>query len=254
VGLSYEPVDHIAIRFTGNDVAPVTTGCKELAAVISAAEDLLVAMMGDEHEDQHATPLCLVSVEDKSLGLKFAVHMALGMTLWLDLAAVINTKQFEVMNPKARQALSEIVSFVKRKNCTASLISPSGTIATFDYTIELPVEQKVKGRTSILGEVIRVGGEEPRIRIRLPSGKTLTCDTSETIAKELGHCLYEPVTCNGVATWDFDTNEVLKFKIEKARTFTKVPASKAFEDLAKAMPSVVNRLQKTGLEYADDDE
>lgn len=107
------------------------------------------------------------------------------------------------------------------------------------YNITLPVEFKFRGGSSLIGQVVRVGGEEPKVRLKLPSGKVLSCDTSEHVAKELGHRLYETVTCKGYATWDYATGEVLKFKIETVGKFRKVPASVAFENLAEAMPSVI---------------
>ena len=241
----------ISLRFAGNEVAPQTTRCKELAAVISAAEDLLLALMGEDAEDQSPIPLCLVSIETQSLGLKFAVHMAMGLVLWQDMAAIINSGRFERMAPKVRQAFGEIVSFVKRKGCTAYLgDSEHGTIATFDFNISIPAESKFRCASSIIGEVVRVGGSDPKVRVKLPSGRVLSCDTTEAVARQIGHMLYEPVTCNGRATWDYETGELLGFKIEKVRAFQKVRASDAFGCLANAMPSVIARLSQRGIEYA----
>ncbi len=243
-------MEHISLKFTGNGVAPANTRCKELAALILAAEELLLSMNDDDADEPGELPLCLVEVQDKSLGLKFAAMIA-GVTVWLDVASIINTGRFDKMNPKARQAFGEIVSFVKRRGCSASLVdSTRGVIASFDYSISLPADQKFRGKSSILGEVLRVGGEEPKVRLRLPSGKTLSCDTSESVARELGHRLYDFVTCTGVATWDYATGEVLRFRIEKARAFNRVPASKAFANLAAAMPIGASKLAEAGIEYA----
>lgn len=247
-------VDHISLRFVGNGVAPVTTRCKELAAVISATEDLVSAMYGEMDEDEDGEiQVCLVSLEDKSLGLKFtALKMAIVVALWSDLAAIVNTGKFETLNPKARESLIEIVSFVRKKNCRAFLgHTRNDTLATFDSSITLPSELKFRGRSSLIGEVVRVGGDDPKVRLRLPSGgKPLTCETTEAIARELGHRLYEIVICKGTATWDYATGEILKFRIDEVGTFKKVTASKAFESLAAAMPSVVERLRVEGIQYA----
>lgn len=214
--------------------------------MITATEDLLSAMMDDSDEEE-SIPLCLVSLEDKSLGLGFAsLQMAAAMVLWQEFAAVINTGNFEKLVPKARQSLVEIVSFVKKKECTVFVEdSERGVMASFDYNITLPAELKFHGGSSLIGEVVRVGGADPKVRLKLPSGKFLSCDTTESIAKELGHRLYETVTCKGNATWDYTTGEVLRFRIEHVGTFKKVSASKAFENLAAAMETVIPNLMQS---------
>ena len=252
-------MEHISLRFVGNGVAPVTTRCRELAAIISATEDLIAAMSeqvredwDEEREDGEGMPVCLVSVEDRSLGLRFtAFQMALALSTWGHIAAIINTGRFEQLNPKATASLGEIISFVKKKGCRALLgDTTNDSLAVFDSNLSLPAEFKFKGRSSLIGEVVRVGGVEPKVGLRLASGKTLTCETTESIAMELGHRLYDIVSCKGTATWDYAKGEVLKFRIDEVGSFRQVTSSQAFENLAAAMHAVVERLRTDGLQYA----
>ena len=58
-----------------------------MAALIKAAEDLVLAMSEsddyDEDEDGEISPLCLLEIENTSLKLKFAAtHMLLVMLAW----------------------------------------------------------------------------------------------------------------------------------------------------------------------------
>lgn len=239
-------VDHVALRFIGDGVSPSTTRCRELATVISAVEDLILSLAEESEAEDIDVPLCLVALEDKSLGLKFAAtQIVMTMALWQEFAAVINTGNFERLSPKAMHSVEEVVSFVKKKHCLALVEdSQNGVIASFDYNIALPVGQKLRGHSSLIGQVIRVGGEEPKIRLKLPSGRVVSCETTQEIAKNLGHRLYDSVTCKGNAIWDYTTGEVLKFRIDEVGAFRMTSASEAFHALAEAMPAVIAGWEK----------
>ncbi|RYD21742.1 MAG: hypothetical protein EOP88_10350 [Verrucomicrobiaceae bacterium] len=240
--------EFLSIRFTGGGVAPDNTRCKELASVIAATESLLSAMWAD-HDDADPVFLSLVSLEHQSIGLKFAAfQMALALALWQDLAVVINTGRFDKMPAKARVHLAEISSFVKRRGCTAILgSSQTESLASFDSSLALPQNLSFKGDSSLVGEVIGVGGISPKVKLKLGTGRSISCETSEVIAKELGHRLYETVHCFGTATWDNETLEVLKFQIREVGEFKRVKVSRAFEDLASSIPSTMNRWQSLGI-------
>lgn len=118
----------------------------------------------------------------------------------------------------------------------------------FKTDFSLPENLFLKGGTSVLGKVVRVGGKEPKLRLQLPSGKVLTCETSEPIAKQLGHKLYETVVCKGEAVWDLSSNEITKFRIKEVGPFRESLASDAFDKLSQAMPLSLNRWRSEGID------
>ena len=167
-----------------------------------------------------------------------------------NIAAAVNTGRFDGMSVKARASLGEIVNFVKRRQCHVELSDSkhSEPIARITPEFSLPEDYTLTGRTSLIGTVVRVGGGSPKVSLKLPTGKTLHCDTSEEIAKALGHRLYDVVTCKGEACWDIETNQVIKFKIKDVGGFKDCRASEAFAALAGAMPDTIKRWRSEGLE------
>jgi hypothetical protein len=61
---------------------------------------------------------------------------------------------------------------------------------------------------------MRVGGETPKARIRMITGKTLSCDVTEELAQQLGERLYQRISLHGKATWDNKNHQLEEFKID----------------------------------------
>lgn len=246
-------VSFLSLRFTGNGIAPEGAKCRELAGVIASVEGMIAAIlaeMGEDLDDEDsAFSLSLVAIADESIGLKFkSAQIAIALVAWVGVADAINTGIFSSLPPKARERLSEVVGFVRKKGCSAILGSSEvDSLARFDSSINIPAPAKFKGGTTVLGEVVGVGGKDPKVRMKLASGKVLSCDTTEEIAKELGHRLYDLVTCKGQAVWDNDSGHIMKFRIFSVGNFKKIKVSEAFESLAAAMPLTVERWNDLGL-------
>ncbi len=208
-----------------------------------------MTVASDDDDEDHSIPVCLVSLEDQSLGLKYqSIRMSAALLAWGTLGTVVNTGKFDLMSAKARMSLSCIANFVKKKDCVAEIQnSHHGVIAKFDSSLSIPSQKKIKGKTTVIGEVVRVGGSLPKVRLRLASGKELSCDTSESVARELGHRLYDTITCRGSAVWDYTSNEILSFKIETVGAFRKGKASEAFAALSEAIPETLSDWNDRGI-------
>ncbi len=250
-----ESREFIALRFAGNGVNPGTTRCRETAAIIRAAEDMVLAIIADyddeEDSEEPLGELCVTNIVDESLGYRFwGPRMPAILLAWQIVAAAINTGSFEKIPLKARESLGEIAAFVKKRGAPAQLTDSNNAepIAQIKTDFCLPHNLSLKGGTSVLGKVVRVGGKEPKLRLQLPSGKVLTCETSEPIAKELGHKLYETVVCKGEATWELESNEIIKFRIKEVKPFRQCLASEAFNGLARAMPLTLERWRSEGID------
>ena len=80
----------------------------------------------------------------------------------------------------------------------------------------LVASARIRGRTSLIVSVIRVGGEDKRTAtIRLSDGRKLTATVaSQELAKQLGARLYQTIEVNGEAEWSSKDVVVLEFKID----------------------------------------
>jgi hypothetical protein len=74
---------------------------------------------------------------------------------------------------------------------------------------------EIRGSTSLVIHLIRVGGEErSTATIRVPDGQKLTAEiASSRLAQELGTMLYQDIEVCGEAAWASKTYKLLEFKI-----------------------------------------
>lgn len=75
------------------------------------------------------------------------------------------------------------------------------------------------GETTILGKVIRVGGKDPKVAIETTDNRTITCRTTQSIAKELGKKLYSIVSLNGLAHWNLSDLSIEEFVIKSIGSY-----------------------------------
>jgi len=73
----------------------------------------------------------------------------------------------------------------------------------------------IKGETVIYGQLQRVGGKQPKIRLETDDGIHLYINVDESTAKELAKHLYTTIGVQGIATWRRDNREICQFKFEK---------------------------------------
>jgi len=246
----------ISLRFAGNGVLPSNTRCREVAALLKAAEDLIESAvppedLPDDGDGEAEMSVSVVAISDQSLGLRLtASYMAVALVAWQNIASAVETSKIERLPVKTRESLGEIFKFVKKRNCTAELSDsrhPGVVMATITPDMELRKESKLSGKTSLIGKVIRVGGADPKVVLKLPSGKNISCETSEDIAIMLGHRLYDTVSCSGYATWCLEDYSVSHFRILEVRPFKKSSASEAFSALAAVMPKTIAKWRSEGV-------
>lgn len=94
------------------------------------------------------------------------------------------------------------------------------------------VSSKVEGLSTIYGKVIRVGGEQPGVRLELLNREKITIHTDEDNAKKLAHKLYTVVGLSGKAEWDINTYDLLDFKLYDIITYEETPITDALTQLS----------------------
>jgi len=233
--------DELKLRFTGvADLKPQVLRAKELAEIIVNFEAAIVATVVDQDpsikREQIAVPL--VAVQDESVGLVFAPNLPeLTYRAAFRIVDAFATQQFHQLPQQALTPLRSLVRFVRSRGCVAELsIARAQRSATIEITPATRIETSIpiEGETVLFGEVVRVGGIEPKVELKPVNGKALFCATTAEIAVQLAGRLYQQVSVLGCAVWDYETWEIKEFQIKQVLPYVQKPISQAFRLLRES--------------------
>lgn len=228
--------NQLTLRFTGvADLKPQMLRAKDLAEIIENFEAALVAAVIARNptikREQIAVPL--ISVNDQSIGLVFAPNLPeLTYPAAFRIAEALATHHFSSLPETVLSPLRGLVRFVRQRGCIAEVqIKRGSEMATTSITPQTRIEAfvPVDGETILYGQVIRVGGVDPKVELKPLTGKALFCSTTEEIAIQLANRLYQQVSLQGCATWDQETLEVKEFRITKVLPYAKKPLIQTFK-------------------------
>jgi len=250
------------LRFAGGGVKPDVVPARELAELIIAAEEAIasVALQRNPALNPDEIVVGLVQIEEKSLGLSFASSSpdVVG-SAFKEIATSIANRTFGGLPAKSLRGLRVLADFNTTHNCRTQFWNGETTarepLAEMDVGFEkyLPEERFIRGETVIYGKVERVGGVDPKVRVRLSEHEVVSCRLNEDLAKELGTHLYAEVGLRGQATWDAKDHSLAYFRVDEILRFENagaVSAAYALNDAAqgaydavKDVPGFVRRLR-----------
>ncbi|MEM7126266.1 MAG: hypothetical protein AAF702_08075 [Chloroflexota bacterium] len=230
--------NRLQIHFTGGDIAPATTGAKDLAKVLTAFEAAIAAVAAQERGVKAEQVIVSLSgIQEGSLNLEFDSPWAQPVYEAADLLlSSIENKEWGRVPAPALRGVREIVSFTKSHKCTAHLSSmhDSKRVSTvLTPELKIPVSAIIYGETELTGTVTRVGGADPKVGFRTIQEQLLFCPTTTQLAKELAQYLYEEITVAGVATLDFETLAITDFEITRFIAQRTLSPSQGFKELRK---------------------
>ena len=202
-------------------------------AILETAESNKVALPNRES----ATILSLVEITDSSygLGMKILDKAVIVMGLISDAVA---TSRYDKLPPKAVEALVAISKQAEKNSWAAQIIpGTSDMIKAGEISADNPVpaytEPFVQGSTTLVGQLLRVGGAEPKAEIRDEHNNLHFIKVDTAMAKALAVRLYDEVSIEGDATWNTDTWEITKFNVTQVNDYRSVNPVEAFEELSK---------------------
>lgn len=216
------------LRFSGGDLKPEKVPARELAELLVAAEEAVASLAKQRNPSLNAEDIVLglVRIEDSSLGLVFSSPSPdVVRPAFREIASCVLHRQFAELPIRSRRCLRVLAEFGSRRQCRTQFwngdeASPE-QLAEMDVGFEsaLPEEKYVRGETVLYGRVERVGGVEPKVRVRLSEHEAVSCHLSEEMAKHLGKQLYSTVGLQGQATWDADDLSVIYFRVDEILPF-----------------------------------
>jgi hypothetical protein len=231
--------DILEIHFVGENISPENIRIGEIAVILDAIENVLLSVVAQEHEGltKENLTIGLHSVNAGSLGLQFTSKLPEVVTPAFEQVAVsIRNRTIENIPFESIKHFEKILSFVKSHQAQADFIVINGkskNLATLTADFELPKPGFISGETTIYGEIVRVGGVEPKVEVKTISGKTLYCPFEFELASQLGALLYQLVGLDGDARWNTQNFEIEDFRVTGISDFRNTPLVEAFQSLSE---------------------
>lgn len=230
----------IELKITGQDIKPENLPLKELVDVLSNFEDSIVATVLRDHSDLNRKDIVisLVNIHSGSIGLDILPQLPeYVLPAYREITQSFNSDDFSNLPHPAIESLRELTAFSRRRQVEITFSSQNGQrteLARITPTTLIAALPSFSGQTTLYGYVLRVGGEKPKVMLRLPDEQSFSCETTKDIAKKLANNLYSWVGLDGIAEWSADHLKLTRFTIHSITSYRDSSAAEAFSDLSHA--------------------
>lgn len=227
----------VELRLTGNNIQPGDLRGHDLAAVLVALEDIIAACVVNKEPDlsKETVRVGLADVQPGSFALMFKMNL-LDYTLdaFQLVADAIARNIFDDLPRLALAPLRDLKKVLVRGDYSAEfrLMDRFEPLGILTAETNIPTIANLRGETVLYGEVLRVGGAEPRIMLRTVQGKVIYCTTSTRIAQAVANRLYSTAALRGQATWNGESLEIEEFSVTELLEYEPIRATDAFAELA----------------------
>jgi hypothetical protein len=234
--------DTIEIRLTGEGIRPGLIRSHEIAEILAAVEDLVVAetIKRDPSAKKEDIIVGLYEIADESIGLRFKSSLAsIAVPAFIGASQALAAGDFAELSPHSYGPLQVISTFAKRHHGAAEfkVDGVKQPLATIDEATALPQVVRIRGSTELTARIQRVGGKVPRAALEMLDGALIYCDVTQSLAMELGPELYKLATFTGNAVWNATTLELEEFTVTG---FERVPEQQPYEALSQVEPTLLD--------------
>ena len=211
------------IRLTGGGLLPETLPIQELADILKSIELILGSVAHDQNQGLNSEDFVvgLVHIEKGSARLKFASTLSeVALAALLTVTSAISTCDYNKIPNSALIGLKDLSNYTSKHGCDLQIYkegdfsAPLAEISA-NVSLSLPGAPTVTGKTSIYGQIERIGGVEPKVVVRTLDNELLYCTLSAPLARILASSLYETVGLSGTATWELKSYRILEFNAEE---------------------------------------
>lgn len=240
----------LEIRLTGEGMKPTKLKASEVAELISAYENALLRVIERTNPEINLdkVTISLVDIQENSSHFLFVTNVKSAV---FAAAAAINValtaETTEKLPYKTVESLHEIWKFTRKKGCATTFSGagmPSAIIVP-TKPIEITKEFFFESETTIYGTIERVGGAEPKVRIRLDDEQVLYLIIDEAKAKRLAGRLYESIALKGTAKWRKDDRRLEGFTIEEILHFDEGTVVTSLKELGVAIGTHWDKIRDT---------
>ncbi len=241
------------IRLTGEGLHPHLIPASDLAQLLVAAEQTVLAIATREHpEESEDLIVGLSHVVDASIGFAFTSNRPdLARSAYTELTTATSNRLFRSLPARSLEGLRTLTTFARQRNGRTQFWNGNGNLPTLDlppeFGIDIPAPEYQRGETVFHGKIEWVGGVRPRVRLRVSDRQVVYGDVSEEQSRELGSQLYSHAALRGQATWDAQDGSVVYFRVEEILRYERVKVSGAFEELRKAVGGAYDQIEDIDL-------
>jgi len=229
----------IELKFEGNNVKPSAVKASEVAELIRSFEGALEAVIRDSHPEikEGFVLVSFDQIKHESLTIKCIAHKAKEYVLpaYLAIATSFANNNFNDLPFDSIENLRTITKFTRKYICDGSFIAEGKQLANFNTETDVSYNKdyEVRGDTTLYGEVLKAGGENPRVQIKINDEYTISFDVKKEIAIYLATKLYKEVGLKGNAKWNTKTYKVLDFRAESIVDIEPTNIRDSFKELNK---------------------
>lgn len=206
----------VRLRDEADTLRPETLRVRDLADIATLVEQTVIEAVGGDLEpaDDGAVLVSLTAIEEGSTRLVLSLAATAAVAV-ADIKRAVSEGTYSKLPVKCQRKLAELSQRLAGKGWQAELsgVSPGRVVISASHPVPAPDRKTARSKTTIYGVCVRVGGETPKASIRLlTTGKQLTIDLTEDLARELGNRLYDLVGIEGMATVEASTWEMIAFR------------------------------------------
>lgn len=241
------------IRLTGEGVRPHLIPASDLAQLLVAAEQTVLAIATREHPGEAEDLVVgLSQVKDESIGFAFASNRSvIALSAYTELVTAISNRLFRSLPARSLEGLRTLTAFARLHSGRTQFLNGVGDHSLLDlpsdFAIEVPAPNYLRGETVLYGKIERVGGVRPRIRLRVSDREIVYGDITEEQSRDLGSRLYSHAALRGQATWDAQDGSVAYFRVEEILHYQRGKVTAAFEELRKAAAGTYDAMDDVDL-------
>ncbi len=231
----------IEVNFSGENIKPDSVKASDIGEILKAVENMVESQVFRDHPEINKEQVIVgfVNIKSESIGLQFVSPIEnIVFPIFRSVGQAIETNDYKGLPTSSIDAVETIITFSRKKQCVAELVTSNEhreVLATITPQTTLERRARLSGETIVYGQVVRVGGREPRAMVELLSGQTVFCDTNKDVAKKLGNRLYTVVGLLGMARWDAESLRLEQFTIEDVTPYEELLLEDAMNQLAKAV-------------------
>lgn len=241
----------IELKFEGNNIKPSAVKASEVAELIKSFEFAIDAIVRNNHPEikEDFVLVSFDEIKNESITIKCIAHKAKEYVLpaYITIVSAFSNNNFNELPYHSIENLRKITHFSKKYLCDGAFISKGERLANFsgDTDVSYNEANTVRGDTTLYGEVLRVGGENSRVQIKVNNTYTISFEVKREIAIYLATKLYKEVGLKGNARWDTKTYKVIDFRAEDIVEIEPSNLNDVFKDLNKLFGDHLNNTPYT---------